>query len=73
MNIEARPFFVLRTRGRIERGRPRFLGTRRVGFMHAHKDGSPVLIEGSGWRTINGIYGNFFGGYFTFVFRRFWG
>lgn len=56
--------------GREGRLVPRFLGDHRVGFMHAHKDGSPVLKTESSWRTINGIYGNILGGYFTFQFRR---
>jgi hypothetical protein len=49
-----------------------FLGDRRVGFMHAHKGGAPVLREEASWRTINGIYVNHPWGFFTLCFRRHW-
>lgn len=71
MKIKARPYFVYEWRGRTERGLPRIFGGSRFGFMHAHPGGSPVLREDSSWRTINGFYGNMFGGFFTLEFRRF--
>ena len=29
-----------------------------TGFIHAHSDGSPVLIEHSSWRTVCGMFVN---------------
>lgn len=48
---------------------------RRMGFSvqvtHAHKDGSPVLKEGSSWRTVNGlVLRNVFGHRVFVMFRR---
>lgn len=57
-------------KGRTERGLPRYFGSSRFGLMHAHKGGAPVLRGEASWRTVNGFYGNVFGGYFTLVFRR---
>lgn len=71
MKIMAKPYFELETRGKTPRGLPRILGDKRVGFMHAHKGGVPVLKGEATWRTINGVYINAFGGWLTLVFRRF--
>lgn len=51
---------------------PPFLGDSRVGFMHAHKGGVPVLRGDSTWRTVNGFVVNHPWGFFTITFRRFW-
>lgn len=57
--------------GKRARGIPRMLGDgRRVGLMHAHKGGVPVLIDESSWRTINGVYVNTKWGWAYVLFRR---
>lgn len=51
--------------------RPGKIYRRPVQFMHADKDGSPVLVEESSWRTINGvIFRNVFGHRVFVLFRR---
>lgn len=59
-------------RGRTPGGRPRIFGDHRVGFLHAHKDGAPVLRGHATLWTVCGFYANVFGGFFTVQFRRFW-
>lgn len=59
-------WFKPRPPGRV----PSFIGDRRVGFMHAHKDGAPVLRSESSWRTINGVYVNTKWGWLRVLFRR---
>lgn len=49
---------------------PSFIGDKRVGFMHAHKGGAPVLRTESSWRTINGVYLNTRWGWLRVLFRR---
>jgi len=52
-------------------GYPRRMGDGGLlGLMHAHKDGSPVLIGDSSWRTVNGIYMNTPWGHGWILFRR---
>lgn len=57
-------------RPKASNGARRWFGTGRIGFMHAHKGGAPVLIGESSWRTISGFYVNAFGGFFTVTLRR---
>jgi hypothetical protein len=62
-----------RKRGRVFsviKNGPRFIGERRMGFMHAHKDGAPVLKTESSWHTINGVYLNTRWGWVSVLFRR---
>lgn len=49
---------------------PGFIGDRRMGFMHAHKGGAPVLRTESSWCTINGFYVNTKWGWLRVLFRR---
>jgi hypothetical protein len=57
-------------RGRTPSGLPRLFGNHRVGFLHAAKGGAPVLRGEASWRTVSGVYGNVFGGFFTLQWRR---
>lgn len=59
-------------RGPYKKGVPRRFGDHKFGFVHAHKGGFPVLRGEASWRTINGIYGNAFGGFVIIEFRRHW-
>lgn len=57
--------------GKRARGIPRMVGDgRRIGFMHAHKGGVPVLKTESSWRTVNGVYLNTKWGWVCVLFRR---
>lgn len=71
MKIEARPYFTYEWRGRYPNGMRRFFGDRKFGFTHSLPGGVPVLRGQSSWRTINGVFGNVFGGFFILEFRRF--
>lgn len=51
--------------------RPGKVYSRAMQFMHANKDGSPVLVEESSWQTVNGVMlRNVFGHRVFVMFRR---
>ena len=58
-------------RGKTSKGLSRLFGNRKFGFLHAEKGGAAMLLGESSWRTICGMYGNVFGGFFTVQWRRF--
>lgn len=63
---ERRIWFKPAPRGRVAS----FIGDKRVGFMHAHKGGAPVLKTEASWRTVNGVYVNTKWGWLRVLFRR---
>lgn len=57
-------------KGRTPGRRAIVFGTRRVGFLHASKNGGPVLIGESSWHTVSGVYVNTPWGFGLVQFRR---
>lgn len=66
----SKPHWQRRIYFRRNQGHRRHIGPAQAGFMHAHKDGSPVQLGQSSWRTVNGVYFNTPFGYGMIVFWR---
>jgi hypothetical protein len=71
-SIRVVPWLYLKWRAPGTRVAP-FVGESRVGFMHAHPGGAPVLRGEASWRTICGFFVNVRGwGFITVQVRRHW-